>query len=90
MDDNMYRLVNAVFELDNGESDFSDPDEVPTPFAQEAINRVAQQCGVPFQTIRDELTQISQDQDDHNAIEFDLQYGHLNQDGLFPHEVEQG
>ncbi|WP_156116733.1 hypothetical protein [Massilia sp. 9096] len=89
MDDNMYRLVNAVLKLDDGESDFSDPDAALSPFTEEAINRVAQQCGVPFQTIRDELTQVSQDEDEHNEIEFELQYGHLNQDGLFPHEVEQ-
>lgn len=82
-----YTLVKMIIELDDNESDFSDPDAEPTEAAIGAINLAAKLLGVKFQEVRDDLTDAAAENEDHQQAEEKLQYGQLNQHNEFPHEA---
>jgi len=82
-----HTLAKAIYDNDNGESDFSDPSGEVTDQAAGAIGLAATLSGSSVQEIRDELTVFAQSEDQANLDDDELRYGELNEYNEFPHEA---
>ncbi len=85
-----YTLAKKIFTLDNGASNFSDPDGKVTESTRGAMVLAANICGCSVEAIREELTDLAQTEDQAQREEDELQYGGLNEYGEFPHEANAG
>jgi hypothetical protein len=76
--DEIYEVAKTIYEIDNGNSNFSDPDGEKTEFIQGAILFAAKHLNIDEVKIYDEVLEISQAADKLHRAENKMQYDRSN------------